>query len=79
MSSATVTSKGQITIPVVVRNALQLKAGDRVDFVEVAPGKFELVAATRRVAELKGLFGKKRVVSVEEMNLTIRKRGETAK
>jgi antitoxin PrlF len=33
MSTVTVTSKGQITIPVEVRQALQVKAGDRVEFV----------------------------------------------
>ena len=33
MSTATVTSKGQIAIPAEVRQALQVKAGDRVEFV----------------------------------------------
>jgi antitoxin PrlF len=32
MPTATVTSKGQITIPLPVRNRLRLKTGDRVDF-----------------------------------------------
>ena len=32
MSAATVTSKGQITIPADVRQALQVKLGDRVEF-----------------------------------------------
>jgi antitoxin PrlF len=46
MTTATVTSKGQITIPANVRLALQVKPGDRVEFVEVDPGRFEVVAAT---------------------------------
>jgi len=70
MASATVTSKGQVTIPVRVREALGLDAGDRVEFVEIDPGKFAIVAATRSVRELKGMFQNKRrkPVSIEEMN-----------
>ena len=80
MSAATVTSKGQITIPVDVRQALRIEAGDRVEFVEVEPGRFELVPATRSVKELKGMFGKaSRIVSVEEMNQAIAKRGASAR
>ncbi|MGH3545797.1 MAG: AbrB/MazE/SpoVT family DNA-binding domain-containing protein [Mycobacteriales bacterium] len=33
MAVATVTSKGQITIPAQVRRTLRLKPGSRVDFV----------------------------------------------
>jgi AbrB family looped-hinge helix DNA binding protein len=33
MPTATVTTKGQITIPLTVRQRLRLKAGDRVDFI----------------------------------------------
>ncbi len=34
---ATLTSKGQITIPVHVRNRLRLKSGDVLEFDETAP------------------------------------------
>ena len=72
MSTATLTSKGQITIPVDVRRALNVEAGDRVEFVQVEPGRFEVVAATRSVRELKGRFGKPaRAVSIEEMDAAI--------
>jgi len=44
-------------------------AGDRIEFVEVAPGRYEFIAATRSVRALKGMFGKPRKsVSIEEMN-----------
>ena len=33
MSEATVTSKGQVTLPVEVRRKLGLRPGDRVDFI----------------------------------------------
>lgn len=79
MSTATLTSKGQITIPAVVRRSLNVGTGDRVEFVQIEPGRYEVVAATRSVRELKGLFGKaKRAVSIEEMNRTIAERAASA-
>jgi len=68
MAIATLTSKGQITIPSQVRHALGLEAGDRVEFA--------IVAATRSVQELKGRFQGKRgkPVSIEEMNAAIARR-----
>lgn len=76
MATATMTSKGQVTIPRPVRAALGLDSGDRIEFVEVEKGQFAIVAATRSVQELKGLFqGKRRKpVSIEEMNAAIAKR-----
>jgi AbrB family looped-hinge helix DNA binding protein len=75
-----VTSKGQITIPADVRQALQVEAGDRVEFLEVEPGRFEVVAATRSVTQLKGMFGKVgKTMSIEEMNRTIAARGAPAR
>ena len=79
MSTATISSKGQITIPAPDRQALQVDAGDRVEFVEVAPGRYEFVSVTRSVTELKGMFGKaKRTVSIKEMNRVIATQGASA-
>lgn len=76
MGTATITSKGQVTIPADVRQRLKVEAGDRVEFVEIAPGRFELVAATQSVRALKGMFGPaRRRVSVEEMSRMIARRG----
>jgi antitoxin PrlF len=73
VAAAKITSKGQITIPVQVRTALGVDPGDRIEFVEVGKGEFNIVAATRSVKELKGLFrGRRRKpVSIEEMNAAI--------
>ena len=80
MSTATLTSKGQITIPVEVRNDLQVDAGDRVKFVQIAPGRYELVAATSEVTALKGMFGPtQKAVSSEAMNAAIAQRGAAAR
>ncbi len=46
----------------------------------MAPGRFEFIAATQPVTALKGMFGKaKAVVSIEEMNAVIARRGSAAK
>jgi len=76
MATSTVTSKGQITIPVRVREALGLDAGDRVEFVEIEKGRFALIPATRSVRELKGLFRdtRRKAVTIEEMNTAIARR-----
>ncbi len=80
MSTSTITSKGQITIPAAVRQALQVGVGDRVEFVEVEPGRYEFIAATRPVTALKGMFGPpQRSVTIEEMNAVIAARGASAR
>jgi len=80
MSTATVTSKGQITIPAAVRAALGVDTGDRVEFVQVEPGRFELVAATRSVVALKGLIRKPASpVTIEAMNKAVATKGARAR
>lgn len=81
MATATVTSKGQITIPVRVREALGLDAGDRVEFVEIEKGRFALIPATRSVRELKGLFrdNRRKPVTIEEMNAAIARRASESR
>ena len=76
MATATVTSKGQITIPARVRTELGVGAGDRVEFVKIGEGEFAIIAATRSIRELEGRFrGKvKKPVSIEEMNTAIARR-----
>jgi len=75
MSVATVTSKGQITVPKAVRDAIGLIAGDQVDFRVREDGVVEMVPAT---TELSSLFGAikpaVRGVSVQDMNAAIRGR-----
>ena len=63
-----------------VREALGVDTGDRVEFVEIAPGRYEFIAATKSVTALKGMFGKPRKsVSIEDMNAAIARRGAAAK
>jgi AbrB family looped-hinge helix DNA binding protein len=76
MATAVVTSKGQITIPKVVRERLGVDVGDRVEFVETEQGVFTMVAATRDVKDLKGMIPKPaKPVSVDDMNRAISRLG----
>ena len=80
MTTATITTKGQITIPAEVRHALKLEPGDRVEFIEIEPGRYEFLAATRSVTALKGMFGKaKKVVAIDEMSSAIAQAGASAR
>jgi AbrB family looped-hinge helix DNA binding protein len=69
MSTSTVTSKGQITLPRDVRQALGLGVGDKVDFVEVEGG-FKIVPLRKDVRGLKGRFAGrvKRPVTIQDMD-----------
>jgi antitoxin PrlF len=77
MASATVTSKGQVTLPKSVRDRLGVEAGDRLEFIESEQG-FLVVAATRDIRSLKGIIGRpKKPVALEDMNSAIEKMGRT--
>ena len=73
MPTATVTSKGQITIPKEVRELLRVEAGDQVDFVITDRGEVVVRSATGDVRELRGLLkrSRQRPVSVDAMNAAI--------
>lgn len=80
MTTATLTSKGQITIPINVRNALGLNTGDRIEFFEMDNGQFAIIPATLPVTALKGLIRKpEQPVSIEQMNAVIAEYGASSK
>lgn len=71
MSSATVTSKGQVTIPADVRARLGLHAGSRLTFVPTGSG-YEIRLQGASVRELKGAVpAPAEPVSIEDMNRAI--------
>lgn len=76
MPTATLTSKGQLTLPKAIRDRLRLGSGDRVDFVIKDDGTIVLRPATVDVRELAGFLHRKGVkrLSVSEMNAVIRRR-----
>ena len=55
---AVMTSKGQVTIPVAIRNKLRLKTGDSLDFVLSKGERIEIIPARVPVQALKGLVPK---------------------
>lgn len=72
MVAATMTSKGQITIPVAVRKRLRLKVGSKIDFVENEAGETVIRAKTGDIRELYGFIKYDGPpVSIEEMNEAI--------
>ena len=69
MHKAKVTSKGQITIPAEVREAMRLQPGDRVDFIRDEDGRFLLFAKNASIRDLKGCVPSlDHVPTIEEIN-----------
>ena len=76
MSTSTVTSKGQTTIPKDIRKRLNLHPGDRLEFVIDEYGRVLVFPASIDASELAGMLKPPaRQVTVEDMNRAIRKRG----
>ncbi|HET7295449.1 MAG TPA: AbrB/MazE/SpoVT family DNA-binding domain-containing protein [Vicinamibacteria bacterium] len=78
MPTATVTSKGQVTLPKKVREALRIKPGDQVDFVLESEGAVRVRAARNDVRDLKGILHRpgRKPVSLEAMDEAIERRGQ---
>lgn len=72
MTAATLTSKGQLTVPKEVRDALGVGPGDRLEFVRMDDGNYAVMPAAHSVKRLKGLIAKpKKPVSLDEMDKAI--------
>lgn len=56
MSTATITSKGQVTIPTDVRAALHLNAGDKLIFITQGEQLLVIPVKRRRLSELGGVL-----------------------
>jgi len=56
MMEATMTTKGQITVPKAVRDRLRLEAGDKVYFDILEDGSVRLVARNRPMEDLFGIL-----------------------
>ena len=76
MSTSTLTSKGQTTIPKDIRKRLNLHPGDRLEFVIDEDGRVLMLPASIDASELAGILKPPaRAVTVQDMNRAIRKRG----
>ena len=80
MPTATLSSKGQLTVPAAVRAAMGLDTGSRVEFIDQGDGRFSIIAATSPVTSLKGMLAKPaRPVSIEQMNGAIAEQASRAR
>jgi antitoxin PrlF len=72
MPTATLTSKGQITLPLAVRVALGLTVGQKIDFLPEGDS-FRVVALRNDVSVLRGRFAGrvKKPVTVAQMDAAI--------
>jgi AbrB family looped-hinge helix DNA binding protein len=70
MSTAKLTSKGQLTLPKAIRDALRLNPGDKVRFVKLDDGSYAIRPATRSIMELSGMLydPNRKPVTIAEMN-----------
>ena len=71
---ATITSKGQVTVPKPIRDKLHLKPGDTIDFVLDEDGDLRVAPVKASVTRLKGMLPKPASpVSLAHMNEVIAK------
>jgi AbrB family looped-hinge helix DNA binding protein len=73
MPKATITSKGQLTLPKEIRARLGVAAGDQVDFTIDSDGSINVAAAKRSAARLYGMLRTASTggTTVEDMNREI--------
>jgi antitoxin PrlF len=76
MSLATLTSKGQVTIPKDIRESLHLFSGDKIEIMVTKKGEAIMRPISRKVDDLfcKLKKSNQKTVSIEEMNAAIKNR-----
>ena len=73
MTVATLTSKGQITLPKNIRELLKLDAGDQIDFVVGERGEVRLRPLNKSLWDLKGMLKQagRKPATLEDMDRAI--------
>lgn len=76
MPLATLTSKGQVTIPKEIRDAFGLRTGDKVEFVVTGEEKAILRPVTKKVDEVFGRLHQpgRKPVTVKAMDRAIKRK-----
>lgn len=75
MAFSTLTSKGQLTVPKIVRERLGLQPGDRVDFRLEHDGSARMLPVSRKVSDVFGMLTsckKGKPLSVDDMNQRVK-------
>ncbi|MBL4653729.1 MAG: AbrB/MazE/SpoVT family DNA-binding domain-containing protein [Flavobacteriales bacterium] len=78
MALATLTTKGQVTIPKYVRESLKLHTGDKIEITVTENGEAVIRPVSKKVDDL---FGKldsanRKTVSIEDMNAAIQAKAQ---
>lgn len=71
MSLSTLTSKGQITIPKVIRESMSINTGDKIEFIINEQNEVVIKPITKKAIDVFGLLSenkKDKPVSIEKMN-----------
>lgn len=70
MATATITSKGQVTIPKKIRDKLGLKPGDKINFELNEQGKLEVSTKTYSIMDTAGILYRpgQKAKTIKEMN-----------
>ena len=76
MTTATISSKGQITIPIHIRREMKMNPGSKVEFLPTERGYEMVVCEPTTASDLVGMLsGGKTTLSIEEINEATRKAG----
>ena len=75
MALATITTKGQVTIPKSIRESLHLHSGDKIEII-LKDGNAIIRPLSKKVDDLFGILKRpnQKTVSVDEMNKSISKK-----
>ncbi len=71
---ATVTSKGQVTLPAEARRRLRISPGSKLEFIVIDQERLEVIPVVETVTNLKGMVPKpKKPLSLADMEKAIAK------
>ena len=72
--TSTVTSKGQVTIPVEARRSLRIRPGTKLEFIIRSDGRLEVIPLVGSLKSLKGAVPKpKKALTLAEIDSAIAK------
>jgi AbrB family looped-hinge helix DNA binding protein len=72
--TATVTAKGQVTLPVEVRRRLGIRPGIKLEFIVIDDERMEVISVSETVSSLKGMLPKpKKTLSLTDIDKAIAK------
>lgn len=71
MSEATLTSKGQITIPADIRRSMAINPQDRITFTPMPDGTVVMRAKTKSIRDLQGILKPQGDISISVADMCL--------